>query len=156
MGSLSKSKEAIFADILAPCESISNFLALPCSSLNTQPLLTDFDDPTTLVAISTDFCHWGERFDYTYYMPSPGCGPAKETVRSARDLDPARPIWHSIRDLDREAMDIFETFGMWQKDDDEAGGAARPKRAADVHIEFEAYLKRASRITLSASFDNHG
>ena len=102
------------------------------------PRRLDFDDPTTLVAISTDFCHWGDRFDYTYYAPSPGKGPAKEAVGSASDLDSARPIWHSIRDLDREAMDILESFGDHQE------GNGQPTRAAKVHADFNAYLQRAA------------
>lgn len=112
----------------------------------TSHTLADFDDPTTLVAISTDFCHWGDRFDYTYYTPSPA-GPAKEAVSSTRDLDPARPIWQSIRDLDREAMDILETFGESQEANDKLGRVARPRRATDVHTEFNAYLKRADPFT---------
>ena len=26
-----------------------------------------FDDDKTLFIFSTDFCHWGERFNFTYY-----------------------------------------------------------------------------------------
>lgn len=26
-----------------------------------------FDDPRTLFIISSDFCHWGKRFKYTYH-----------------------------------------------------------------------------------------
>jgi AmmeMemoRadiSam system protein B len=34
-----------------------------------QPLL---DDPHTFFVISSDFCHWGVRFNYTYYDPTLG------------------------------------------------------------------------------------
>ncbi|KAI9682019.1 MAG: hypothetical protein M1817_000073 [Caeruleum heppii] len=27
-------------------------------------------DPTSIFIISSDFCHWGQRFNYTYYLPS--------------------------------------------------------------------------------------
>lgn len=26
-----------------------------------------FDDPKSLFIFSSDFCHWGENFEYTYY-----------------------------------------------------------------------------------------
>lgn len=26
-----------------------------------------FDDPNTLFILSTDFCHWGEKFNFTYH-----------------------------------------------------------------------------------------
>lgn len=26
-----------------------------------------FDDPKTVFIFSTDFCHWGTRFDFTYH-----------------------------------------------------------------------------------------
>lgn len=28
-------------------------------------------DPTSVFVVSSDFCHWGARFSYTYYIPSP-------------------------------------------------------------------------------------
>lgn len=51
-----------------------------------------FNDPNNLFVISTDFCHWGYRFDYTF-------------VRT--DLE--EPIHKSIEWLDKRAMDIIET-----------------------------------------------
>lgn len=49
-----------------------------------------FKDPRTLFVISSDFCHWGERFQYTYYNESHG------------------EIWKSIEDLDKQGMDLIE------------------------------------------------
>jgi len=49
------------------------------------------DQPENLFIISTDFCHWGARFSYTYYDSS--CGE----------------IWQSIENLDRKAMDAIQT-----------------------------------------------
>lgn len=40
-------------------------------------------DPQNLFVISSDFCHWGSRFRYTYYEKSAG------------------PIWKSIEKLDK-------------------------------------------------------
>ncbi|XP_017031168.1 protein MEMO1 [Drosophila kikkawai] len=49
-------------------------------------------DPTNLFVISSDFCHWGQRFNYTYYDRS--CGA----------------IHKSIERLDKQGMDIIETL----------------------------------------------
>lgn len=51
-----------------------------------------FMDPTNLFVISSDFCHWGQRFSYTYYDRS--CGP----------------IHKCIEQLDKQGMDIIETL----------------------------------------------
>uniref|UniRef100_A0A3B3ZEW5 Protein MEMO1 n=1 Tax=Periophthalmus magnuspinnatus TaxID=409849 RepID=A0A3B3ZEW5_9GOBI len=39
-------------------------------------------DPTNLFVISSDFCHWGQRFNYTYYDDAQG-----EIYRSIEHLD---------------------------------------------------------------------
>lgn len=49
-------------------------------------------DPENLFVISSDFCHWGERFRYTYYDQSHG------------------EIWKSIENLDKTGMDIIQTL----------------------------------------------
>ncbi|XP_034940096.1 protein MEMO1 [Chelonus insularis] len=70
VGSMSPEKEAIYGKLLAP------YLA----------------DPQNLFVISSDFCHWGQRFRYTYYDRSSG------------------PIYRSIQALDKMGMDIIETL----------------------------------------------
>ena len=47
-------------------------------------------DNETLFSISSDFCHWGMRFGYTYYHKEDG------------------QIYQSIEKLDRRGMDIME------------------------------------------------
>ncbi|KAK6912554.1 MEMO1 family, partial [Dillenia turbinata] len=49
------------------------------------------DDPTNFFCVSSDFCHWGSRFRYTYYDRKHGA------------------IYKSIEALDRMGMDIIET-----------------------------------------------
>lgn len=49
-------------------------------------------DPQNLFVISSDFCHWGSRFRYTYYDKSAG------------------PIWKSIENLDKSGMNLIETL----------------------------------------------
>lgn len=48
--------------------------------------------PNTVFVISSDFCHWGDRFGYTYYDPNQG------------------DIWKSIEVLDKMGMDLIETL----------------------------------------------
>lgn len=55
VGSLSIESEAMYGEILAP------YLA----------------DPENLFVISSDFCHWGQRFRYTYVM---GSGPIHKSI----------------------------------------------------------------------------
>lgn len=50
VGSLTKDSEAMYGEILA------KYLV----------------DPENLFVISSDFCHWGQRFRYTYYEKSAG------------------------------------------------------------------------------------
>lgn len=68
VGSLSYEAERKYGEILAP------YLA----------------DPENLFVISSDFCHWGDRFRYTYAEKA--CGP----------------IYKSIEKLDRAGMDLIE------------------------------------------------
>ncbi|XP_052106327.1 protein MEMO1-like [Mytilus californianus] len=74
VGSLSVDKEETYGRIFA------NYLA----------------DPENLFVISSDFCHWGQRFHYTYHDQS--CGQ----------------IWQSIEALDKMGMDIIESLNPAQ------------------------------------------
>ncbi|KAL6604972.1 UPF0103-domain-containing protein [Neocallimastix sp. 'constans'] len=56
------------------------------------------EQPDTFFVISSDFCHWGERFDYTYLPPVDNSTKNKKLVIADR-----------IEQLDREAMKIIET-----------------------------------------------
>ncbi|XP_031661108.1 protein MEMO1 [Oncorhynchus kisutch] len=70
VGSLSESKEQDYGKLL------SRYLA----------------DPSNLFIISSDFCHWGQRFRYTYYDEAQG------------------EIHRSIEHLDKMGMGIIETL----------------------------------------------
>ncbi|KAF2834281.1 UPF0103-domain-containing protein [Patellaria atrata CBS 101060] len=64
------------------------------------------EDPTSLFIISSDFCHWGSRFRYTYYVPSEG--PAYNLASSAKT--PRNPQIHeSIAKVDHWCMDAVES-----------------------------------------------
>lgn len=58
VGSLTPEKEALYGQLLAP------YLI----------------DPQNLFIISSDFCHWGSRFRYTYYDRS--CGPIHSSIEN--------------------------------------------------------------------------
>jgi len=63
-------------------------------------------DPENVFVISSDFCHWGSRFNYTYYIPEGG----EAKILKRRDPKPTSPkICDSIGKVDRMAMDAIET-----------------------------------------------
>jgi len=68
VGSLSKSSEEAYGKIFAKY----------------------LDDPNNFFVISSDFCHWGDRFDYQHYNSKDG------------------PIYKSIEKLDRTGMELIE------------------------------------------------
>lgn len=50
------------------------------------------EQPENFMVISSDFCHWGKRFRYTYYDPESG------------------PIYKSIQKLDTLGMDAISSL----------------------------------------------
>lgn len=66
-------------------------------------------DPTSVFVVSSDFCHWGERFQYTYYLPASPSIDATGYHLSRRDKSPTDPMIHeSIGRIDKLAMDAIE------------------------------------------------
>lgn len=55
-----------------------------------------FDDSSTLFIFSSDFCHWGTRFNFEYYKPEDG------------------QIWQSIQKLDGEGMIAIQNHNFKQ------------------------------------------
>ncbi|EFP86569.1 uncharacterized protein PGTG_12951 [Puccinia graminis f. sp. tritici CRL 75-36-700-3] len=80
-------------------------------------------DPENLFVVSSDFCHWGTRFSYTYYQDPRSTEPAKRL--SPGSPPPEYPIHQSIENLDKEAI--------------EAISLQDPSQA---HETFKGYLKR--------------
>jgi AmmeMemoRadiSam system protein B len=63
-------------------------------------------DPGNVFVVSSDFCHWGSRFRYTYYQPAEG----KPLHLRSGDRAPANPRIHeSIAQVDMRCMDAVET-----------------------------------------------
>lgn len=74
VGSTSPTTERAFGDLLAPYLS----------------------DPSNAFIISSDFCHWGSRFGYTYYVPdAPKPGPTLPLSHAALP-QPTSPSAQSI------------------------------------------------------------
>jgi len=109
VGAIDKKKEEAFGRVLAP------YLA----------------SADTFFVISSDFCHWGTRFSYTFYYPQypPGPSPPIRLSRSAalpREVS-TFPIHQSISALDHEAMELL---------------ALPPSTASEAHALFAEYLAR--------------
>jgi len=65
-------------------------------------------DPENAFVISSDFCHWGRRFDYAVYSPTAEIDRLEHLSRSDRRVQ-GRPIHETIKMLDQLAMDAIET-----------------------------------------------
>jgi len=59
----------------------------------------------TICVVSSDFCHWGTRFDYTYYR-APDEEPVHLNKRTLPSTLQTHPIHKSITDLDHEGMEL--------------------------------------------------
>lgn len=105
VGSLSPDREAAYGRIFA------RYLA----------------DPQNLFIISSDFCHWGQRFRYTYYDRNWG------------------EIYQSITKLDRMATDIIETLNPSAFTDylKKYGNTICGRHPIGVLLQAASYLQRA-------------
>ncbi|CAO3660743.1 unnamed protein product [Umbelopsis vinacea] len=63
-------------------------------------------DPETLFVVSSDFCHWGLRFDYTYYQAEDSSKSLQ--LRHSKPSDITTPIHKSISNLDHNGMKLIE------------------------------------------------
>ena len=70
-------------------------------------------DPTSVFIISSDFCHWGERFQYTRYIPQhpsvPTLQPEPRDLTRLEKTPTDPPIHESIGHLDQLSMDAIST-----------------------------------------------
>ncbi|KAG5437247.1 hypothetical protein PCANB_001040 [Pneumocystis canis] len=71
-----------------------------------QLLAPYLSDPKNRFIISSDFCHWGQRFSYTYYAEPDH--PPRELSRSTPSPSLSCPIYASIERCDREGMRRIE------------------------------------------------
>lgn len=66
-------------------------------------------DTTNVFVISSDFCHWGRRFDYTYYLPEGSSEEDGYDLKTNHPNPTRPPIYQSIASLDRFSMDAIES-----------------------------------------------
>lgn len=71
-------------------------------------LLSYLKDEENAFIISSDFCHWGERFDYTAYTADGDLGSLKH-LRPYSSRPSGPPIYESIRLVDEAAMDAVKS-----------------------------------------------
>lgn len=90
------------------------------------------DDPANFFVVSSDFCHWGSRFRYTYYKPSGSSLATNLTARSPRSMLESKPIHQSIRELDEAG--IWAITYPWSQ---QQGGN---KTAEEARVAFAQYL----------------
>ncbi|CAK7895266.1 MEMO1 family protein Mho1p [[Candida] anglica] len=77
-----------------------------------KSLLPYLEDEENTFVISSDFCHWGSRFDYTKYLPmkvNDDIITKDHLVSLTRSSVVPRPIYKSIEELDKEGMRIVST-----------------------------------------------
>jgi len=113
VGSISHAQQKSYGSILAPY----------------------FADPENFFVISSDFCHWGKSYGYTFYYPEPLPNDVPGVYlkgHGAHQNLSQRPIYDSIRDLDQEALDILTLSPLSEGD----------SPASDSHSEFLEYLDR--------------
>jgi len=83
----------------------------------------------TFCVVSSDFCHWGSRFDYMHYYPEPPVADTPSVDLRFSKLSSTFPIHASISALDHEAM-LLLTLPQ--------------TTAADAHLKFATYLRRTA------------
>ncbi|OCB90139.1 UPF0103-domain-containing protein [Sanghuangporus baumii] len=89
----------------------------------------------TFCVVSSDFCHWGTRFQYTFYYPSPpdssgtvgASGVRLSRSNASASISSNFQIYESITALDHQAMDIL---------------TLPTSTAKEAHGSFTAYLSR--------------
>jgi AmmeMemoRadiSam system protein B len=80
----------------------------PSTETSLGSLLAPYlSDPSNIFVISSDFCHWGSRFRYTYYQVADGSSASH--LRSSSRIPPDWPIHESIKAVDQESMDAVES-----------------------------------------------
>ena len=66
-------------------------------------------DTSNIFIVSSDFCHWGSRFSYTYYLPSGTSDPSKGVSLRRKEQAKGIPIYESISRIDKLAMKGIES-----------------------------------------------
>ncbi|KAN0065777.1 hypothetical protein ACQY0O_000907 [Thecaphora frezii] len=98
-------------------------------------------DENNFFVVSSDFCHWGSRFSYTYYRASPTSAATLLTSRTEASKYADTPIHRSIRELDNEGM-LAITHPYTAAGYDAADAAAAAKTAHEARQQFARYIQQ--------------
>ena len=89
------------------------------------------DSDENLFVISSDFCHWGSRFNFTWHKPSESGGDE---------------IWESVEYLDRKGMSLIEAVdGSGFQEYSEFFNAAAAQRVARTRQRRSSLTPNAER-----------
>ncbi|CCD23957.1 Mho1p NDAI_0C02970 [Naumovozyma dairenensis CBS 421] len=119
------------------------------------------NDPSNLFIISSDFCHWGRRFEYTGYVGSED--ELKEATEEETEIEMLTsrsklkhhqiPIWKSIEILDKHAMRTLsdtqnsDRYDAWKQYLEITGNTICGERPIGVVLAALAYLPENSKVT---------
>lgn len=70
-----------------------------------QLLMPYLLDPNNLFVISSDFCHWGQRFNYTYYEKS--SGPIYKCIEKLDKAVSLSPLLEVEEEEEEEEEDAY-------------------------------------------------
>jgi AmmeMemoRadiSam system protein B len=77
-----------------------------------QVLAPYFREKENAFVVSSDFCHWGRRFEYTTYVDDSSLQGLRTLTRVSKIGD--KPIYKAIEYLDRRGMAVA-SFGSYEK-----------------------------------------
>ncbi|KAM0746799.1 UPF0103-domain-containing protein [Meredithblackwellia eburnea MCA 4105] len=105
-------------------------------------------DPQTLFIISSDFCHWGTRFSYTYFQP-PGSkekGKGEKLGRGTNVHGLPCKIHESIKEVDWEGMEVVafspSPSSSSNNGEESLPSNPTPRTPSTSHGLFNTYLQR--------------
>ncbi|KAG0645685.1 Mediator of 2-driven cell motility 1 [Hyphodiscus hymeniophilus] len=109
-------------------------------------------DPTSVFIVSSDFCHWGLRFQYTYYLPASPSSVATTTggysLRKNDSNPTSPPIYESIARLDKLSMDAVEggKHDAFTENIDQTGNTVCGRHPIGVIMASIEFLKKQGKI----------
>ncbi|CAI4043815.1 hypothetical protein SKDZ_10G2140 [Saccharomyces kudriavzevii ZP591] len=119
-------------------------------------------NPNNLFIVSSDFCHWGRRFQYTGYVGSKE--ELDEAIQEETEVEmlTARsklshhqvPIWQSIEIMDKYAMKTLadtanpERYGAWKQYLEITGNTICGEKPISVILSALSRIKDASALSI--------
>ncbi|KAL9124294.1 MAG: hypothetical protein Q9217_006362 [Psora testacea] len=106
-------------------------------------------DPSNIFIVSSDFCHWGSRFSYTYYLPSLASLPKDGRSLGKREAPSDPPIYESIARIDKMAMSAIESgsYGAFLSNLRDTGNTVCGRHPIGVVMAAIEILKQEGKLT---------